>query len=386
MTKKWFIFAVLLVMVAHGAFLGAADKAVPKKAIKAVKKADKALMEKNYEKALEGYNKAIQLAPEYAPAHFGKAKLLGDQGKLTESLTGLENAIKFDPASADYKKVYANVLYKLGETAMKKRDARGSNTYFEKLISIPGIADLDQGLYVYALFYSATNYYILQDFSASNKYYLQLIEVPNVDPKHRVVVLQGYYQVASTFANLRKGKEASTYFEKLLAMEDLKTALPPLYISTYYGAGRNYVQTGETKKAIEYLTKFLELSEGSAQHAQFLPEVYMYLGGLNMKLLEDEIKNIDKTVKKGKIEKVAELAKQRTDIEKFLLKAIELDANNERAHMDLGNYYYRCNDKAKAVEMYEKLVAKFPGSQDINTYKTFLKGIKEENKGGKKKK
>lgn len=385
MTKKWFIFAVLLVMVAQGAFLGAAEEAVPKKAVKAVKKADKALLEKNYDKALEGYNKAVQLAPEYAPAHFGLARLIGAQGKLTESITHLENALKYDPASADYKKVFANVLYKLGEGAMKKRDAKGSNTYFEKLIAIPGIADLDQGLYVYALFYSATNYYVLQDFAASNKYYLQLIEVPNVDPKHRLVILQGYYQVASTFANMRKGKEAAEYFEKLLALEDLQTTVPALYISAFYATGRNYVQTGDTDKAIKNLSKFLELSEGSAQHAQFLPEVYMYLGGLNMRLLEDEIKKIDKTVKKGKMEKVAELAKKRSEIEKYLLKAIELDANNERAYMDLGNYYYRCNDKAKAVEIYEKLVTKFPGSQDINVYNAFLKNIKEE-KGGKKKK
>jgi len=47
--------------------------------------------------------------------------------------------------------------------------------------------------------------------------------------------------------------------------------------------------------------------------------------------------------------------------------------------MDLGNYYFRCSDRAKAAEMYEKLVSKFPGSQDIDTYKSFLKNIKEDN-------
>ena len=52
--------------------------------------------------------------------------------------------------------------------------------------------------------------------------------------------------------------------------------------------------------------------------------------------------------------------------------------------MILGNYYYYCKDLEKAILAYQELLARFPGSSDAVSYKSFLDNLKKEQEIEKK--
>lgn len=57
----------------------------------------KAQMDDYLNKAVEAYNKAIELKPNYAPAHFEIALVYGQQGKVKEAITRMENSLMLAP-------------------------------------------------------------------------------------------------------------------------------------------------------------------------------------------------------------------------------------------------------------------------------------------------
>ena len=50
----------------------------------------------------------------------------------------------------------------------------------------------------------------------------------------------------------------------------------------------------------------------------------------------------------------------------------------EDAYKDLGLYYYYCEDLDKAIDMYKKLIEKYPSSTRLDAYKTFLESVEKE--------
>ncbi len=353
---------------------------VPKKALKLVKKGDEAFQKQKYDKALEAYNEAVQLAPEYAAAYFGLGQLQFTQKNLTEAVKNLEKAIELDPENAEAKKVYAGVLSQLGSQAFNQRQVNQSNTYFSKLTEIPGIDQLTPDIYQLALFQLGTNYYMMRKNEESNKYYMKLLNLPGFESGDKRLLIQTKYQIGANYAALRKYNEAAQSFTKLLEYPEMQAdlAFRTLYLSALYMLGLNSNFTGDLKTTTDSLTKFLELAKDSSEHAQFLPLANLLLGSSQMNQLQKAAEKIEKG--KDKLEKIAELAKTKPEIETYLTKAIELNPGLEPAYMHLGNYYYYCNDLKKSIATYNQLIEKFPSSPDLNQYKKFLNDITKEKK------
>jgi tetratricopeptide (TPR) repeat protein len=212
------------------------------------------------------------------------------------------------------------------------------------------------------------------------------VGLPGIEEADKKLVMQSLYQVGINYFNLRKAKESNEYFLKLLRYPDVETDFPQLYISMHYLIGVNFNIVKDNEKSIEYLVKFLELGETSSAHSQLLPIANLLLGASHMSLLQKDTDKIlhDKD-QKGKKDKIAELAKNKKNIETYLTTAIQLQDNLEMAYMHLGNYYYYCSDLDKAIATYQKLVEKFPASPDLNAYKQFLENIKKEKQDSTKK-
>lgn len=372
--KCWFV--VILILLVSQFTISAAE--VPKKAVKLVKKGDEAFQKQEYDKSLEAYNKAIQLAPEFADAYLGLGRLQLTQKNLSEAVKNLEKAIELDPESAEAKKVYAGALAQLGSQAFSQRQVDQSNSYFSKLIEIPGIDQLSPDIYQQSLFQLGTNYYMMRKNEESNKYYMKLLNLPGFENGDKKLLIQTKYQIGANYAALRKYKEAVESFTRLLKYPEMQTEFYTLYLSALYMLGLNSNFTGDFQTTSESLTKFLELAKDSSEHAQFLPLANLLLGSSQMTQLQEAAKKMEKG--EDKLKKIAELAKSKPEIGTYLTKAIELSPNLEPAYMHLGNYYYYCNDLEKSIETYNQLIEKFPNSPDLNQYKKFLEDISKEKK------
>lgn len=372
--KCWFVVIVTLLVSQFA--VSAAE--VPKKAVKLVKKGDDAFQKQKYDKALEAYNEAVQLAPEFAAAYFGLGRLQFTQKNLTEAVKNLEKAVELDSENAEAKKLYVGALSQLGSQAFSQRQVNQSNSYFSKLTAIPGIDQLTPDIYQQALFQLGTNYYMMRQNEESNKYYMKLSNLPGFESGDKKLLIQTKYQIGANYAALRKYNEAAQSFTKLLEYPELQTNFNTLYLSALYMLGLNSNFTGDLKTTTDSLTKFLELAKDSSEHAQFLPLANLLLGSSQMSQLQKAAEKIEKG--KDKLKKIAELAKTKPEIETYLSKAIELNPGLEPAYMHLGNYYYYCNDLEKSIATYNQLIEKFPNSPDLNQYKRFVDDISKEKK------
>jgi tetratricopeptide (TPR) repeat protein len=390
MRRIVFLTLVVMLFVLQGIVVGVpgeTEKEVPKAALKLEGKAEKALKDKKYDKALEYYNEAVKIAPEYARLYYGLARIQVEQKKLTEADANLAKAVELAPGDTEIKQLYARNLFGLGKQEVSQRQYQEANGLFLKILNIPGIETLEKTIYWETLSEVALSYERLKDFSTAIEYFLKLLEQPGIEEADKRMVIQALYQVGINYYNLKKAKESNEYLLKLLQYPELETDYPQLLISIYYLVGLNANLVNDYEKSIEYLVKFLELGETSTAHSQLLPVAYFLLGASHMALLQKEANEIlqDKEVK-GKKTKVADLAKTRPNIETYLTKAIQLRGDLEPAYMHLGNYYYYCDDLDKAIETYQTLLEKFPGSPDLKEYRDFLESIKKEKEDSSKEK
>lgn len=381
MKKKCWFVVIMMFLVSQFA-VSAAD--VPKKAAKLVKKGDQAFQKQEYEKSLEAYNKAIQLAPEYADAYVGLGRLQLTQKNLPEAVKSLEKAVELNPESTEAKKLYAGVLAELGNQAAGQRQVNQSNSYFTKLLAISGIDQLAPDIYKEALFRLGTNYYMIRKSEESNKYYSKLAAIPGLEAANKKLLIQTIYQIGINYSNMQKPKESIEYLNKLLQYPEFQTDFADAYISVFYVLGINSYSVKEYDKAIEHLTKFLEVAKDSSAHSPMMPIAYSYLGSSHFIPLRKEV---EKVIEKDQ-KKAAEMAKNKTEIESNLSKAIELQPDSpqmEDAYKDLGLYYYYCEDLDKAIDMYKKLIEKYPSSANLSAYKKFLESVEKEAESKNKK-
>lgn len=378
--KCWFVVTVILLVSQFA--ISAAE--IPKKAVKLVKKADAAFQNQEYDKSLEAYNKAIQLAPEYAAAYLGLGRLQAAQKNDAEAVKNLEKAIELDPESAVAKKLYVDVLFQLGSQAISQRQVNQSNGYFSKLIEIPGVDQLIPDIYQKALFHLGTNYYMMRKSEESNKYYLKLAAILGLENVDKKLVIQTNYQIGINYSNMRKPKESIEYLNKLFQYPEFQSEFADAYISVFYVLGINSYSVKDYDKSIEHLSKFLELAKDSSAHNQMIPVAYSYLGSSHFIPLRKEV---EKIIEKDQ-SKAVELAKKKNEIETCLSKAIELSPNDpqmEDAYKDLGLYYYYCEELDKAVDIYKKLIEKYPSSKNLSAYKKFLGSVEKEAESKSKK-
>ena len=352
MTGKKGIFSVLLIFlflfvqfVIQASAAGSGGKSVSKKALKLVKKADKNMKEENVDKAMELYKKAISIEPDYAAPHAGVGKILFNQNKFEEAAGSLGKAVKLDPDSSGAKDLLAQSLFFLGQTKTNEKKIKDANEYFLKILEIPGIETLDLEVLPKTLFLLGFNYSQLKDLNKSTEFFQKILEIPEIEKKDLKVFARANFNLGVNLTQLKKPEEARQYLLKYLVIQTENPTDPLLPIANFI------------------------------------------LGANSYSVLEKEAEKIkkDKSVKKPKT-RISILAKTKSEIEKYLTRAIEMKPDIEQAYLTLGNYYYLCQNIKKALETYEKLIKTFPLSKDIATYHSFVDVLKKELSTKKEKK
>lgn len=338
MTKKVFVpLLALMLFLQVATTLNAAGlqgKEIAKKAVKLVKKGDKAVKSQKLDKALKFYQDALALEPNYAVAHLQMATLYMMQKKGNEAFTHLNKAYenqKQDPAVSQQ---LSNILFRVASSFIQQRKVKEATTFYEKLVAIPNIETINKMNYAKARYQLGTNYTMLKEYKKSNDHFTKFLAIPDLGPQFAQYV---------TFA--------------------------------HYMIGVNYSSLEEFDKSNEYLNKYLELTKANEADPRRPDALYMVASN-NYGKLQKETAGIDKE----KLDEIAGKAKAHTEIAPLLQKVVDSSARDvikEQAYMKMGNYYYMCRDIDQAISTYEALIEKFPNSRDLDSFKNFLTKLKD---------
>ena len=174
-----------------------------KKALKEIIKAKEAVAERDTDKATKHFQKAIEIEPKFAEAHYNLGILLRQEGKID---VAVEHFIK----SIEYQANYGLALFSLGETLHAQKKYSQSNLYLGRYLEVTGAEE--------------------------NK-----------------TVAEAHYLIGTNYFNLKKAKRAILHLSKAIELE------PRIHPNAYIFLANSYVIERDGRNAIKNYIKFTEL-------------------------------------------------------------------------------------------------------------------------------
>lgn len=113
----------------HSGMVSASDLNVPSKARKEVDKANEAMAERNWKKALEHLNKALAIAPQYATAYNNLGVLYAKMNDLPHEEEALKKSIAVD----DH---FAAAFVNYGKLCLQQKNFPQAETLLQKAVSV----------------------------------------------------------------------------------------------------------------------------------------------------------------------------------------------------------------------------------------------------------
>jgi tetratricopeptide (TPR) repeat protein len=381
--KPFFILIILLHLFQSAIFTE--PEIVNKKKLKQIeklmKKGDACTKKEEIDKAFEYYNKVLALSQEYAPVYLGFATLNAIQEDHEQAIKNLEKAIKIDPNFFPALLLYSKTLLKRAEEFRDQQNYNDANSCLIKVLNLPTATRVPGDQRREAVYQLGLNYFLLREFDKSNEYFFQVTQIPDIETFDKEKFYNSIYQIGLNFFNTRQFDKVEAYLTKLVNNEQLKPKYLRIYTMSHYILGLNASQLKQYKKSNGLLYKYLELIKNNPTDRYRHIANYM-IGSNNYELLESKIEALKDDNIGKRINKIREMALESEDIKHYLERAIRENPNFELAYMKLGNYYYRCQDLTKAIDIYKTIITKFPDSPDIDSYRNFLneleKSIKEK--------
>ncbi len=220
---------------------------------------------KQYEEAIEDFDEAIKLDPEYADAYNNRGNLKASLKQYEEAIEDFNKAIKLDPEYEYYfkrgnlkdsLKQYEEAIedfdeaIKLDPECAEAYNDRGKSKFGLKQYK-EAIEDFNKAIKLDPEYAGAYNN--RGNLKAILKQYKEAIEDFNkaikLDPKYAVT----YYNRGNLKANLKRYKEAIKDFNKAIKLD-------PEYAEAYNNRGNSKVNLKEFKEAIEDYDEAIRLS------------------------------------------------------------------------------------------------------------------------------
>jgi protein O-GlcNAc transferase len=247
--------------------------------------------------AVEFYNKAIMINPNYAKAHYNLGGALHELGQLDESVKSYESSLLIEP---DYAQAYNN----LGNVFRELGQLDDSLSCYKKSIKLdPNYAE--------AFFSASIIFQDLGQFEDMVEYLEQvLILKPNFSEAHNYL--------GSALKELGQYTKAISSYQKALEIE-------PNYLEVHNNLGNAFKNNGELEKAIESYQKALTISPD-------YPTLHNNLG--------NALKEF------GEIETAIKCYK----------KAIDINPDFADSYNNLGDAFRELNQFDNAVDSYEKAI------------------------------
>jgi len=349
---------------------GKNEQEMTKQSRQLMSKADKAMKNKEYDSALSLFQQVIDAQPELALAHMGKGVALRIQEKFEEAVQSFEKAIELKPDYQQAKQALAETLIFAGNKFGTEKQLEKANAHYLKWLELQGI-NKDPKVEVQVHYTMGVNYLNLKDAVKSAETFQKLINQPNLQKDFSQIYAVSHYMLGLGLGQMNKYEEAQENLIKYLELSQSDPANPFAPLANYMIGSSAYLALDEEVEKIN-------------------TEIRGLNGELEKINNDSKIKDEDK-IKSAKPvqDKIAEAQKRKAGlaVEKtgrivpYLTKAIEGRADLEDAYVKLGNFYYLCEDWSGALKIYQTIMEKFPSSPDRSTYEKFMKTIEEKVKG-----
>ncbi|MFN8672037.1 MAG: tetratricopeptide repeat protein [Candidatus Sericytochromatia bacterium] len=285
---------------------------------KYIEEADKEVENKNYDKAIILYNKALEIYPEDGDIAFKLGKIYYEKKEYDLSIKYLEFSKAIEIKYKRTKIIDPNTLYSLGLAYFHNKDYEGALTNFLELLENKEIIEKD----------------------------------PNYD--------QVFFSIALCYEKKNDLKKAIEYEQKVLEIN-------PNNQEVYINLGKNYIESDNIEKAFEIYNKGLLVNSKNAGIYSAIADFYY-----NSRQYELALKNLDnyniyndpKNKDKNTYFYLAFCYKQLENYDKAIelfdkhLKEVEPD--DFTSFNNLGDIYKYKKEYDKALEYYNKAIKIIP--------------------------
>ena len=306
----------------------------------------------NIELALEDYNKAIEINPNYVHVNFNRGLVYHNQGNIQLALEDYNKSIKIDSNYTDAYNNIGSIYYEQGKNKLALKN-------FNRVIKMnPRYAGVynNRGLV----------YEKLGQKELALKDYNKAIEIdPNLS--------ESYLNRGSVYEKLE---------QKELALKDYNKAIEidPNRAKFYINRGLFYKNLEQKELALEDFSKAIEVNPNEAESYYFRGYIYRELGRIEL-ALEDYSRAIEVNPNEAKpyLDRglyYDSLGKTKLALEDYG-KAIKVNPNEAKSYYYRGNLYYYQGKIELALEDYSKAIEITPNYADAY----FTRGLICNNQG-----
>jgi adenylate cyclase len=194
--------------------------------------------DKKNQEAMNAFDKAIEIDPNFARAYAGRAAIYNDWGQHQEALRESEQAIKLDPnlAWGFHTRGWAHI---------------GLLNYQKAIEDLNKAIELDPN-YVYAYCHRSWAYFL-------SKNYHEALEDANRAVELAPEFSIAYFRKGMALASLKKLQDAIKDFDKAIELD-------PTFSRSFLHRGYTFMKLGKTEQALEDLKKAASLGNNDAQN------------------------------------------------------------------------------------------------------------------------
>lgn len=296
----------------------------------------------NYDKALDHYNKSLELDPNYAPAYNNLGYLQYSMGNYTEAEQAFKNYISLMPDEANPYDSYAEFLLKQGR-------------YDESIDQYQKAIDVDPE-FVIALYGIGNNYDFKMDYENARNYFQQLFDkAQNINQKSEAL-----FSMATSYAfegNIPKVIETLESRAEFGKQENN----PGFVFNSKLWAAGILDEKGKFEEAGKYYTEIEEFIESADLNKADLETYRVYLGlfKCSHNILKGELDKAETGL--AECQTIVETRKDPSEIQTLnLFKGMfEAGRKNYKAALD----YYKAADKESPyVWFYEAAAYEMDGN------------------------
>jgi len=215
----------------------------------------------NFDKALIGYYKAIEIYPDFIEAYNNIGEIYSQLGDKDQAISSYTKALTI---SRDHR-----VLLNIGVEYYNSKNFSAALKYFQEST----IKKID---FVEGNFYTAMVYYNMENFIEAEKFFLKVL---SSDKNH----LKTNYLLSTIYYERKDYKKAIKCLDNIKDITDDKT-----FLNKYYGFCYYYL--GDYKKAVKFLKTALE---SKPEYKKFKT----YLKSLTYENKLKEIGDVDSAIK-----------------------------------------------------------------------------------------
>jgi tetratricopeptide (TPR) repeat protein len=228
------------------------QKDIPRKAVRFVQKATDAFKEKDLEKTNKFLEKAKKVYSDYAAIYCLYGRINSTQQKYQKAVEAFEKALTLDPQYKEAQGYYIDLLIKIGQNNMRN-NPQAAIDYFKKVLNIKEVHSLIPKKTCQLSYMTAQLYQKLKKFKLSTEYFKKFLNFPNTKIDFADGYSLAYYSIGINYIQLADLQESNLNLNKFIELNSIITEKNKGLVAT-----SNYLFATNNYETLEKLTKKIE--------------------------------------------------------------------------------------------------------------------------------